>query len=99
MPRYLDMAAWNRREHFAFFKDYDSPFFNICAQMDVTNLRVLTRRAPEYSFSLAYHFISTKIANELESFRYRRRGDQVLVHDKIHAGSIIMLDDERFTFV
>jgi chloramphenicol O-acetyltransferase type A len=40
-----------------------------------------------------------KAANEVEPFRYRLRGDQVLVHDQIHAGTTLLLADESFTFV
>jgi chloramphenicol O-acetyltransferase type A len=39
-----------------------------------------------------------KAANEVEPFRYRLRGDRVLVHDRIHAGTTVLLDDENFTF-
>jgi chloramphenicol O-acetyltransferase type A len=75
------------------------PFFNICAEVDVTRLRGLTRAARDISFLVAYHFFSIKAANEVEQFRYRLRGDRVLVHDRIHAGTTLLLADETFTFV
>jgi chloramphenicol O-acetyltransferase type A len=97
MPSYLDLSAWPRREHFAFFRTYDQPHFNLCAPVEVTALLDFTRRE-KLSFFIAYHYLSTKIANEIESFRYRLRGEQVLVHDTIHTGAIVLLEDERFTF-
>lgn len=98
MPRYLDIETWNRRRLFEFFKDYDNPFFNICADVDVTPLLEFTRNH-SLSFLIAYHFLSIRSANEIEAFRYRLRGDRVLVHDRIHAGTILLLPDESFTFV
>ena len=98
MPGYLDVETWNRRKQFEFFKDFDNPYFNICVSMDVTNLLGLTR-ATKKSFFITYHFLSMKAANEVESFRYRLRGERVLVHDRIHAGTTLLLPDETFTFV
>jgi chloramphenicol O-acetyltransferase type A len=98
MPRYLDTENWNRRQQFEFFRSYDNPFFNICASIDVTPLLELTRATKNISFFITYHFLSTKTANEIEPFRYRLRGERVLVHDRIHAGTTILMDDETSTF-
>ncbi|HEX8846429.1 MAG TPA: chloramphenicol acetyltransferase [Pyrinomonadaceae bacterium] len=98
MPRYLDIETWTRRHHFEFFKGYHNPFFNICAEVDVTPLRDLTRTTKEVSFFIAYHFLSIRAANEVEPFRYRLRGDRVLVHDRVHGGTTILLADDTFTF-
>lgn len=97
MPRYLDIQTWNRREHFYFFKKYELPFFNICAEVDVTALQ---RHVKEHglSFFVAALYLSTKAANTIEPFRYRLRGERVLLHDVIHAGSTVLLPNEAFTF-
>lgn len=99
MPRYLEIESWKRREQFEFFKDYHNPFFNICTSVDVAPLLELTREADEVSFSIAYHFFSIKAANAVEQFRYRLREGGVLVHDRVHAGTTLLLADENFTFV
>ena len=98
MSGYLDIETWNRRRHFEFFKDYANPFFNICTNVDVTPLLGLTRAMKNISFFIAYHFLSARAANEVEPFRYRLRGDRVLVHDRVHAGTTILLADENFSF-
>ena len=98
MPEYLDTETWSRRDLFRLFKDYDSPYFNVCADVDVTPLLALARERG-LSFSVTYHFLSTKAANEVEPFRYRLRGERVLVHERVHAGAIVLLPDESFTFV
>ena len=98
MSRYIDTETWSRRDLFRLFKDYDDPFFNICADVDATALLDYTR-SRNLSFFVAYHFLSLKTANELEPFRYRLRGDRVLVHERLDAGAILLLADESFTFV
>jgi chloramphenicol O-acetyltransferase type A len=98
MAEYLDTEAWSRRHLFRLFREYDDPFFNVCADVDVTPLHGLAR-AGGYSFFVAYHFLSARTANEVEPFRYRLRGERVLVHDRVDAGAIVLLPDESFTFV
>ncbi|MFL6333564.1 MAG: CatA-like O-acetyltransferase [Pyrinomonadaceae bacterium] len=98
MPEYLDTEAWSRRHLFRLFKDYDAPYFNVCADVDVTPLLAFARERG-LSFFVTYHFLSTKTANEVEPFRYRLRGERVLVHERVHAGAIVLLPDESFTFV
>jgi len=98
MPRYIDTETWSRRHLFRLFKDYDDPYFNVCADVDVTPLLAFARERG-LSCSVAYHYLSLKTANEVEAFRYRLRGERVLVHEHVHAGAIVLLDDESFTFV
>ena len=38
MFRELDIENWNRKTTFEFFKDYQDPFFNLTANLDVTAL-------------------------------------------------------------
>jgi chloramphenicol O-acetyltransferase type A len=98
MTTYLDTENWHRRPSFQFFKDYENPFFNVCAHVDITALLNLTRSIEGLSFTLSYHFLSLKAANELEPFRYRLRGERVLVYERIHGGTTVLLEDGRFRF-
>jgi len=97
MIRDLDIQHWHRREVFELFREYDNPFFNVCANIEVTALRDLSR-SENVSFSIASHFLSLKVANELEPFRYRLRGKRVVVHDRIHGASTLLLDNQSFKF-
>lgn len=98
MPVFLDLDSWKRRDHFHFFRNYDRPFFNICANVDVTTLREVTRSPAGPSFFLASLYLSLRAANAIEEFRYRIRGDGVLVHEVIHGGSTVLRDDQTFGF-
>ncbi len=97
MSTFLDLENWNRKQHFYFFKDYDHPFFNICAEVDVTRLLAYTKEHQQ-SFFVALLFLSLRAANSIPELRYRIRGERVLVHDVIHAGSTVLNSDETFSF-
>jgi len=96
MPRYIDIATWPRRDTFEFFRGYDKPYFNVGTSLDVTNLVDEIKKRPGFSLSLAYHYFALRVVNEIDPFRYRLRGDQVLVHDVIHGGTTLLLPNETF---
>ena len=97
MYKEVDLNKWNRKSQFDFFKDYDIPFFNITANVDVTNLHLFCKNR-DLPFFLSSLFYSTKAINEIEEFRYRIKEDGVICYDKIDAGSTILMDDNTFSF-
>jgi len=97
MYKEIDLNNWKRKSQFDFFKDYDIPFFNITADVDVTNLHRFCK-SQKSPFFLSLLFYSTKAINEIEEFRYRIKGDGVICYDKIDAGSTILMDDNTFSF-
>ena len=61
-------------------------------------IRVVRGRSPERSFFAASLWCSLAAANEVEEFRYRIRGPEVVVHPLIHGGSTVLLPDGTFRF-
>src|SRR5690349_15456715 len=96
MARFLNLESWPRRQTFEYFRGYDKPYFNICTSLEAGPLVALVRSQPETSFFLAYLYLSLRAANESEPFRYRLSEGRVLVHERIHAGSTLLLEDESF---
>lgn len=97
-PARLDLAGWSRRQHFEFFRRYERPWFNLCAEADVTALAARCGEPGGPSFFLASLWTSLVAANEVEELRYRLRGDEVVVHPLIHGGSTVLMPDETFAF-
>jgi len=95
--KFLDLENWNRKELFYFFREYEQPFFNICADVDVTSLVKFTKER-NISFFKASLYLSLKAANEIEPFRYRIRENKVIVHEVIDGGSTVLNEDETFSF-
>ena len=97
MHKILDIKKWKRKEQFYFFKDYDNPFFNICSEVDITDLYNFGKEN-NVSFFIASLYATLHAANQVEEFRYRIREKNVIIHDKVHAGSTVLNDDETFNF-
>jgi chloramphenicol O-acetyltransferase type A len=96
-PTRLDVSRWARRDHFHFFRDFERPFFNLCTELDVTALVDLMESAGR-SFFLAVLYSSLRAANGVREFRLRIRGDDVVEHPVVHAGSTVFREDETFGF-
>ncbi len=97
MFREFDVENWNRKTTYEFFKNYDDPFFNITANLDVTALYGFCKEN-NLSFSLANLFYSLQTANEIKEFRLRFIENKVIEFDKIHATQTILNEDETFSF-
>ena len=97
MFRELDVENWNRKTTFEFFKDYEDPFFNITANLDVTKLYDFCKKH-DLAFSLANLFYSLRSANEIREFRMRLSDGKVVEFEKIHATQTILNEDETFSF-
>ena len=98
MDHFLDMANWSRRELFHFFIEYSNPYFNVCTRVDITKFISFVREQPGVRISLALHYFSLRVANEIEPFRYRLRDDKVFVYDVVNGGTTVLLPNESFAF-
>ncbi|MCH7676764.1 hypothetical protein IH879_17735 [candidate division KSB1 bacterium] len=54
--KFLDLESWNRKELFYFFREYEQPFFNICAPVDVTLLVKFTKERDISFFKASRRF-------------------------------------------
>jgi chloramphenicol O-acetyltransferase type A len=79
----IDLATWPRREHFAFFRRADLPFYNVNASVDVTGLRDAAKASRVPLNTLLIH-LTIRAANRVENLRYRLRGERVVLHDRLH---------------
>ena len=94
----IDLKSWNRKDIFEFYKDYEQPFFNVTANVNVTNLYKYCKEN-NYSFFVYCLYISTKIANNINEFKIRLENNEPIIFDKINTGSTILKDDNTFFFV
>ena len=96
MAGYLDIASWSRRQLFEFFVNYPNPYFNVCAAVDITNLKKFVAER-DVKISLAVHYFAMRVANEIEPFRYRLKDDKVFVYDVVDGGTTVLLPNETFS--
>lgn len=82
MTTVIDKSTWPRRAHYDFFAAMSWPFYSLTFPVDVTGLRRYAK-AHGISFYLGMVFAVTKAMEEVEAFRYKCRGDQIVLHDHL----------------
>jgi chloramphenicol O-acetyltransferase type A len=97
MKKFIDIANWNRREHFDYFAQFEEPFHGIVVNLDCT---VLYRRAKIHGdpFFLRYLHASLRAVNANAPFRYRIENNQVVDYDTIHTSTTITRADHTYGF-
>lgn len=95
----IDLSTWNRAHLFRSYLGTDFPYINIGCEMDITKLYHFTRKEGlSLYFSMIY--AATKIADEIENYRYRFEGEQPFVIDKNTAFATHLISGEDiFTMV
>lgn len=94
--RIIDRKTWRRNMHCEIFRNALEPQYCISFELDITGfLRMVKGRG--YSFTLAFIYAVCRCANEIEEFRCRFLGDEVVVYDMIHT-SFTYLDRETELF-
>ena len=93
----IDLSQWPRREHFEFYRNADEPYWGCCVELDVSKLYKLSKQA-NFSFTAALLFVATHCANNIENFRYRLQGDDVIAYETIHVSNVFMRANKLFSF-
>ena len=93
----VDIDTWERKTTYEFFLDYEDPFFNIAANLDVTRLYGFCKDN-NLAFSLAALFLSLQTANAIREFRLRMMDERVIEFDRVEATQTILNDDDTFSF-
>lgn len=95
--KYLDIENWTRKEHFYYFKQMDYPHFNICANVDITNLHNYIKKH-DYSFFRTMLYITTRTANSIDEFKYRIQDDKVVIYENVHPSFTFLTTKDTFSF-
>ncbi|WP_400190182.1 CatA-like O-acetyltransferase [Hymenobacter sp. B81] len=97
MKQLIDLAGWNRREHFAFFSAFEEPFFGVVADVDATRAYARAKELGVSFFQFYLHAV-LRAVNEVEALRYRIEGGQVYCYEVIHASATLTRPDNTFGF-
>lgn len=79
----IDLGTWPRAVHYHFFKRMDYPHYSICSNIDITNFLLKTKEQ-KLPFYYAMIFAAAWALNQTEEFKYRIRGEEVVLHDTVH---------------
>ncbi|MBW7572810.1 chloramphenicol acetyltransferase [Caproiciproducens faecalis] len=80
---YINMETWPRKEHYEYFHRMEYPMFNVSMNLDITKFLPFVKEH-RLSFYYSMGFAATQAANRIPEFRCRIRGEQVVLHDKVH---------------
>ncbi|MGD9562785.1 MAG: CatA-like O-acetyltransferase [Pyrinomonadaceae bacterium] len=93
----LVVENWPRKAAYEFFRDYEDPFFNFTASVDITRLYSFAKKnGLSISLAMLYHIMAA--ANEIREFRIRLLDGKLVEFDEVHATQTILNDDETFSF-
>ncbi|NJD59923.1 MAG: chloramphenicol acetyltransferase [Anaerolineales bacterium] len=95
--RIVDMQTWPRHEHYQFFKGFNHPHFNMCANVDLTHLRPYIK-SHQISFSVAITYLISRSANAIPEFRYRMRDGVLVEHETVSPSVTILVENDLFSF-
>jgi chloramphenicol O-acetyltransferase len=86
-----------RRPHLEFYRSNPSPFYSVNFELDATLVRARARSLGASTYAAlvwAYH----RALLEIDAFRTRLVGDDVVLHDTLHVGMTVPAPERTFTF-
>jgi chloramphenicol O-acetyltransferase type A len=93
----IDLAKWNRGEHFKFYQHASQPWFNITADVNATKL-MATCKNNNISFFHAYLYLTQVAVNQHDAFKIRIVDDEVRIYQDIAISCAILANDETMRF-
>lgn len=83
MKRVIDVAAWDRRGNYEFFRDFANSWYSVTTEIGCARAFDECRRSGG-SFFLRYLYAVLNAANEVEAMRYRKSPDgEIVLFDKV----------------
>jgi chloramphenicol O-acetyltransferase type A len=95
--RQIEIENWNRKEHFAFFRDFYEPCYGITSRVDCTEAYRYSKDLG-FSFFISCLYWTLKAAQEVEAFALRIEEEKLFHYDRVDAGSAIDRPDGTFGF-
>lgn len=92
--KYIDLEQWPRKNHFQFFSGLSFPFYNVTSSLEVTRLYAYAKEH-RLSFYYSLIYITLTVMNNIPDFRYKIRGDQVVLYDKLHPSFVVLSEPEH----
>ena len=99
IEKIIDIATWNRKEHFEHFSAFDDPFFGVTVHVDCTrSYQEAKDKGVSFSLLLLHRIITA--ASKVEEFRYRIAGgggeehQLGLLHRRAEGDQLLVIEAE-----
>lgn len=97
IEKIIDIATWNRKEHFKHFSAFDDPFFGVTVNVDCSrSYQFAQDQGISFSLLVLHHIITA--ASHVEEFRYRIHDGSVVCYDSLVPEATIARSDSTFFF-
>lgn len=84
MKHIVDLATWERKDNFEFFRDFLNPFVSLTLTIDATKAKTIAKEKG-FSFFLYYAHAILLAANKIPEFRYRfDKEGNVVYYDEVN---------------
>ncbi|WP_047546008.1 CatA-like O-acetyltransferase [Psychroserpens sp. Hel_I_66] len=93
----IDINNWKRKQHYHHFKTLKDPYFAVTIPYDVTKAYQFSK-VKKVSFFGKYLHDCMKAINEIDEFKLRIDGDEVIKYDMINASATLMRSNKTFGF-
>ena len=93
----ITLEGWPRKEHYQFFRNFDYPYFSLCADMDLSAFLPFITEG-RISFTAAMMYLIARVSNGIPEFRQRVREGDPVEHPVVHPSVTILSKDDLFTF-
>jgi len=97
LMKVIEIDEWDRKEHYRFFKNFDYPHFNVCANVELDHFMQYIRSKGYPFFGTFMYYVMCQ-TNQIREFRYRIRGEEVVEHDQLHPSFTVMGNNGLFVY-
>lgn len=94
----IDPNTWPRKAHCDFFGGLEVPFYSVTFPVDATKVYRVAK-ARELSFYLCMIYAATRAVNRVQAFRYKLRGEGVVLWDTLSPSFTIPWGDGLFAIL
>lgn len=95
--RYLDMAAYARRDEYDYFRSLAYPYVGVTVLADITPLHARVR-AEGLPFFLSLLYVTSRAAHEIPELRQRMRADGIVEYDVCPTSHTVSLGGGRYCY-
>lgn len=97
MKQIIDVEKWDRYELFKHYDQITNPFVFVNTPIDVTNVYNYCKKNNKSMYATIGYLI-TKTVNEIDGFKYRKEGNNIVIHDVINGNFTENIDGTKIGF-
>ncbi|MCK6503381.1 CatA-like O-acetyltransferase [Myxococcota bacterium] len=95
--RTIDLASWPRRPQYELYRACADPFYELTVRVSAPAVVEASRQAGWSVFAVVLAALTHAI-QRCEPLRTRQRGEEVVVHDRIHPSWVVLGEGGRMSF-